>query len=73
MIDELLSAIKRQDYDVFPAVIEMIDLVNDGYDPEQVLICFGLEPDYVIDLLFAMQLSREQIANLCLKYHIEEG
>lgn len=30
---------------------ELVQAVIDGEDPEQVLHDFGLEPDYVIDLL----------------------
>lgn len=56
---------KRQETDLFKALIrqgnsygeandifkEMIDRTEDGEDPEEILYEFGLEPDYVFELI----------------------
>lgn len=37
--------------DVKEIMEEMLERVLDGEDPEEVLFEFGLEPDYVLDLI----------------------
>jgi ABC-type uncharacterized transport system substrate-binding protein len=37
--------------DVKEIMAEMLERVLDGEDPEEVLFEFGLEPDYVLDLV----------------------
>jgi hypothetical protein len=54
----LLNAIKNsQDCDTTEAkaiFAEMVEEVENGRDPEDVLYDWGLEPDYVFDLLDAI-------------------
>lgn len=33
------------------AIADMVDQCHDGIDPEEVLYDYGLEPDYVFDLI----------------------
>jgi len=52
----LLKALMNNDYsrkDALEEISSMRDrILNDGEDPEEVLYEYGLEPDYVMDLLF---------------------
>ena len=52
----LLKALMNNDYsreDALEEISNMRDgILNDGEDPDEVLYEYGLEPDYVMDLLF---------------------
>ena len=51
---DLLKAllIRERDYQLAKEIIEeMISACEDGQDPEETLLEYGLEPDYVFDLL----------------------
>jgi hypothetical protein len=50
----LLKALMNNDYsreDAQEEISQMIERIYDGEDPEEILYEYGLEPDYVMDLL----------------------
>ena len=52
---ELYFALRNQGFDKEEAkdiIVEMKEMVNEGNDPAEVLYDYGLEPDYVFDLLY---------------------
>lgn len=56
MTELIKVLIRRGDY-TFPEILEMIEeareRISDGEDPETILLDdFGLEPDYVFDLVY---------------------
>jgi hypothetical protein len=53
-MSELEQALRNQGYDRSEAeelIVEMQARVFDGENPEEVLYEFGLEPDYIFDLI----------------------
>lgn len=71
---ELLTALQSQDFEIYESIIEMRDRVLNGEDPEEVLYDFGLEPDYVFDLISVCEraissgekISNQMILNYCV-------
>lgn len=71
---ELILALQRADYLAYSALIEMRDrlkgdLLLSHFDtPEEILDDFGLECDYVMDLISLLDMSDDQIALQVMMY-----